>query len=917
MFARITLLLCISIFIVTPKGVFAQSLSVTFARDTLEAAVGKTFTNSLVLHNAGPGRQVVNLALQFPKSVQLLSTFPPELHLIPGETAMIPIKGLLTTHDNPVANRVVIQLKDSTDRLLKTVTFALTVTEKPQPAVSLSAPDEPILLYSSSAPARLTVRLMHTRNNPAPYFIDVTSLPEGLDRTPFPLTIELGPRQDTTLSIPINPQRYWSVSAPYELILTVRDQQQSVLGSVVYKLVIAVDSKRYIAANAPGNGGYAASVGITKLSDGQWAREARVWGTDSVGKAQLDFQVQYLDYIGSNYQQLQNSFISLRINRAMVRLGSSYDFHELSLLGRGLKVSLIQPDHQWTFWAINSNPNWLAPGMNARAGSVYSARYDQRLTSLPGGSWSASSSYFTQSNTMRVGYLNFASFRYNQPQRHSLEVLAGRSVEFVRQGSDQARTVGWAGQLSYSYIVPRFSWQFRTYLSSPVYSGLQKGATLINGQLTWQASAGTTLAARLNHARYNQIWFSSATDSYRRLFGSTIAEVSLSHQLHQFTLGLRPYWYAQTDFSVTTGQQADAYRLAPSLSYSRRNGQHIDLSYDIGTFYDRSETSGQPGFLSQRIVSSLSLGPFSFWGYWQKGPYYLLDLQTRQPAQILTTSLTPMIDFVLLNRRLLGSVGVNYLYDAFTAASRYIGIGRVQFDLTPTCTMRLAGYGMPYSPRPELAFSQYRLDVTKRFGQLQAGHRGQLQLSFFEDANGNHSKDAGERWMDSLLVTINENTLITNAKGSISYRNLPLGTYTISAISASRVGDPMLYQEKLTLVRSLTKVIALSPTFRVKGQLRCQANAYDRQPCQFSRFIIDIQRDDQTISSTTPLPNGTFAVHLSPGTYTILVRDYGRQQQATVKTTAFTLTETGDHPVFDWTVDASTRPVEVKRFKAE
>lgn len=254
------------------------------------------------------------------------------------------------------------------------------------------------------------------------------------------------------------------------------------------------------------------------------------------------------------------------------------------------------------------------------------------------------------------------------------------------------------------------------------------------------------------------------------------------------------------------------------------------------------------------------------------------------------------------------------MYDGATEQSRYTAVGRVQFDVTPNLAITVTGNGTPYSQQPEFAYSQYRLEVTQHFNALKTSRHGQLRLSFFQDENGNGNKDSGEGWMDSLLVAIDDNALLTDAKGTILYRNIPPGAHRVSVLSTGKVGDPVLYEESITIGRSVTKVIGLSRTFRVKGILRCQAAAYDNQPCQFNRFIIEIYRDQQLLSSTNPMPDGSFSLHLPSGNYTMHVRDYGPQTHTTVKTSSFTLTETGQHPVFDWTVNATTRPVEIKRF---
>ncbi|GAB4015233.1 hypothetical protein GCM10028773_04540 [Spirosoma koreense] len=830
---------------------------------------------------------------------------------------MVPIKGLVNNQANSPEEKMTIRIADQAGHILQELSCLVLIKGKMKSAVTLYSLEETVVLLDPTQSARLPLRFVHNRNRAGHFTIDIRSLPEGLDRSAFPLPIKLLAGQDTTITFEVDPLHNWSTRQPYQLIVNVLDDQKTLVGTMAYKLVVAVANKRFLETNMNTPGGYGASAALTWLSTNQWAREVRVWGSDSIGKAQLEFHLNYLNYGSDHFQQLQNSFVSLRTNRAMVRLGTSYDYHELALFGRGLKVNIGQPDRQLTVWAINANPNWFSPYDNIWTGNIFSVRYDRQMPSLPGGSWSVSSNYFTQTNTMREGYLNFASFRYDQSERHSLQLLGSQSVEFASQGADRARRFGWAGQLNYAYQSPKLNWQLRSYFSNPVYSGLQRGASLVYSQLFWQPSAYTSLVARVNHMGYDRVTFSSAVDYTRNKFSNTVAELSVNHRINQLSLGLRPYWFSQSDMANSASQRADAYRIAPSLAYHLRSGQHIEFSYDVGLFHDRSTGAGGSGQLSQRIVSTIIAGPFSFWGYFQKGPYYLFDLRNIQSDKMMTASLTPTLDFAFFNRKLFGSIGLNYLYDGTSDQARYITVGRVQCDPSPGLSIQLTGNGTPYSARPELSYSLYRMEVVKRLNSLKSKHRGQLQLRFFEDTNGNGIKDTEEGWMDSLLVTINENTLMTNAKGNITYRHIPPGDYKISAISANRLGDPVLYHESISVGKSVTKTIPLSRTFRVAGQLRCQTNTYDNQPCQFNRFAIDIIRDQKTISSTSPLPDGTFSVHLSPGNYQLQVHDYGRQPHVTAKATTFTLTETGQYPVFDWTVDGSTRPVDVKRFTAK
>ncbi|QJD80981.1 COG1470 family protein [Spirosoma rhododendri] len=883
-------------------------------RDSITIVTGSTFTNQLTLTNTGTKPQDVRLAIDSPEAVTMLASVPDKLQLAPGEKRLIPIKGLLHRQIISANAPVRVRMSDAAGNPIQFVACQLIAKGSVTAAVSLYTPQETMLLYAANDAARLPLHLTHNRADAETYTIEISALPQGMAPASFPTTIALKPRQDTILTVTAVPLRQWSANTPYQLIVTVRDRQKAIVGSVVYKMVVAVADKVYQDALPTTGSGYGASVALTRFSTNQWARETRVWGTDSVGKARLEMNLHYLDYGTDHFRQLQNSYIALTTAQTAVRLGSVYDFHELPLFGRGLKISTGPTDRQWTFWAVNANHNWLSSDRNAWRGNVYSARYDRQLAKLPGAALSLSTSHYTLADVQRAGYLTFASFRYNHSDRHSMQIMAGQSVEFAPHRASSAQVTGWAGQLEYAYQRERFSWQLRSYKSSPAYAGLQRGATLLYSQLFWQPAPVTTVLARLNYLSYDRVAYTSPTDFARHRFGNAVAEVSMSHRIGSLTMSARPYWFSQRDEENPVSQRADAFRLAPVIAYRRRSDQYLELTYDVGRFYGRTDQGPSAGILSQRVVSSLGIGRFNVWGYWQKGPYYLFDLRTTYPGLITTTSLTPTVSFALLNRRLSGSVGLNYLYNATTTDARYTAVGRVQYDATPNLSVYLSGNGTPYSEQPEFAYSQYRMEIVQRFNRLQAKRHGKLQLAFFEDANGNGSRDADERWMDSLLVRVNDNTLLTNASGRVVYRHIPPGTYAVSAISTGRIGDPVLYQEQLTIVRSVSKEVPLSRTFRIAGRLQCQTSAYDHQPCQFSRFSLDVRQNQQSIATVAPLPDGTFSVHLSPGTYTLLLHDYGRQPHTTVKALSLTVSNTGQYPAIDWTVDGSTRPVEIKRF---
>jgi hypothetical protein len=60
-------------------------------------------------------------------------------------------------------------------------------------------------------------------------------------------------------------------------------------------------------------------------------------------------------------------------------------------------------------------------------------------------------------------------------------------------------------------------------------------------------------------------------------------------------------------------------------------------------------------------------------------------------------------------------------------------------------------------------------------------------ISAFYDINGNHMKDKNEPIMENIIVRIDGNEVITNAKGEAEIANMPIGTYPISIIALDKM----------------------------------------------------------------------------------------------------------------------------------
>ncbi len=91
----------------------AQSISASFWRDTVVVNTGATFINRLAVTNTTNQSQDVKITVDIPASIDMLAAVPTHLHLSPGETIRMPIKGLV--HRQITAANIPVYLRLTDD----------------------------------------------------------------------------------------------------------------------------------------------------------------------------------------------------------------------------------------------------------------------------------------------------------------------------------------------------------------------------------------------------------------------------------------------------------------------------------------------------------------------------------------------------------------------------------------------------------------------------------------------------------------------------------------------------------------------------------------------------------------------------------------------------------------------------------
>ena len=244
----------------------AQSVKITLQRDSLVSSAGNTFTNYLTLKNTSPQAQEINLTVTGPSTLQFLSTIQENIVLSSGQIMLVPLKGLINRETSSPIIQVPIRVTNLSSNSVQSISFRIVLQEKPKAAITLYTPDDTKVLFTENEPGYLPLRLIHNRFQSEKFRLAVSSSPEGVNKAPFPLVISLLPHQDTTLSIKVFPLRHWSINTPYQIAISVTDTAGSIVGTAVYKLVVAASHKKFVSPRSFANEGYGVSAALTKLS---------------------------------------------------------------------------------------------------------------------------------------------------------------------------------------------------------------------------------------------------------------------------------------------------------------------------------------------------------------------------------------------------------------------------------------------------------------------------------------------------------------------------------------------------------------------------------------------------------------------------------------------------------------------------
>ncbi len=457
--------------------------------------------------------------------------------------------------------------------------------------------------------------------------------------------------------------------------------------------------------------------------------------------------------------------------------------------------------------------------------------------------------------------------------RSSFEVSAGYGFE----KTDGLQTGGMKGGpavgLTYYFNSPNLVVRSVNRLTSPNFSGLERGVRRSSSEV--RLIAGSFFMGALGEYSSRSVRF---VDSLRliSLFGGRISEY-----------GLRGgFFRGRQNISLTASVVDQLQDSSTSIPYrSKKLGLNAGLllfskvNVSVSGHYAASRPNDQSGarpvhaFSGYATLQSSGMG-FSFRA--DHGPFYYWDLMQYRNTGAYTSryQFAPFAERSFFRSAFTSRLEVNYLKDATRNGHTLAARVDLNLDLKKR-GMSVRFYGN-HRFSGDRSPDYLNLSIRKNLNMPLVGVRRykDLKIVLFKDMNNNSVFDSGDVPIPEASVLISGQRFTSDAKGTVTYRNISSGAYTLDLRQDDNVRGWIArngFRQQLNLDRSQTWYIPFKESRFISGRVDVVKDGFSKLP--FSPAGIRISAISSKGESYSTLTNaeGQFFLNLPADSYLLQI----------------------------------------------
>ena len=876
-----------------------------FTKDRLIIKGGQTFSNLLRVTNTYPKPVVLKQDQQHILLKGFIS-LPDTIVLGAGETRVFPVKYMTNRQnikDNVQTFTVRLVAAEASISVQSAASFITRLVDAG--GLVIGTEESEIYLNQYTNQAKIMVSCINTGFVPLSFRLLLNGIPEGLEFTGQTMNLVLQPGAQQLLPFTAKNRLGKKIISDFTVTIQALDNGNNQLAVKTLR-VVNVTSEGRLGGNVQLNGDLPNSAALRYVDmDGTSAYyQFQSNGKLSMGNnSSLSYRMNtdYFRQQQNNGLIVYNSFIDYQRKGWGIKLGNIYENMDYAFGGRGIKANLnLAAGESLSAYGIQNDYFLFNQLNNSLPGAkVYALDYKKekstsdhkRLTVIH------SKDPLTGVDASQLS----TKMNFNLGERKSFGFEAGYSLEEV-QGAGKQQKSGLSAGLNYVYEGEGIQFSGNGYYSSPYYTGIRRGLFNTDLRMMIRLNDKNKLTAHANlqtsHPEYqNNLTYELYAGESKNTIN--IYELGYSVGVGSVSLSFTPYLLEQrlysTSFTPITNSTVDwkssAARMAVNVGYYGSN-QSFTLNGDYGYTYVNTSGTPQAPYHTFKFTGNYTYSFLGLSTYVQLNPYYLSDVLTvtGQNRRYHLYAIGPNVRLSAFNDALRLQMSTMYSHYGYTGSSNYSLNGMLRYNFKKNWA--LTGDALYAIIRQKLVtevdrtdFASYeratstfntrqiRVGIEKQFGNPGNNNAKKLELVYYEDRNSNGQKDADEPAVPGVLVKINGQVALTDAKGKVAFKGMKKEAYTVAITNTK--GWSLQEPTQVFLDKNKKMDIALVKTQALFGQLKIIAVKYGDGMPDLAGIRVKARDVNGNLHQTLTNDHGEFCFYLPRNEYTVYVETEG------------------------------------------
>lgn len=654
-------------------------------------------------------------------------------------------------------------------------------------------------------------------------------------------------------------------------------------------------------------------------------------GVFQLGEGSLGFNVDGLFYTRFNTRPLlTNTYLNYEQANKGIMVGSISENLETFINGRGVKVYAQNESQTNTveLGVVDKNFNLLGDQFQLPGGNGYTAFANTRFGRQDRDMYTGSFLYdrSPNNNSENLILMNGYQFLLNRSLSLGFDLGGGLTRPLYTPGGFKP-SIAVGNKMTGTF--GRYTINSVNFYSSAYYPGIRRGVLQLNERISRNFNKVNTWVS-YNYYDYDPEYL-AAQVFYTANFANSRVEAGAYFPFSiYFNLSVSAKSHTEKGNPVylPDGQPQpaftlNAYRLNKTLGWRSRNDRHmVYLSAENG--FSEHVLTGERK-LQIRTNATWSYRDFTLNSFFQRGDFTLFEAYSnvqRGDKEIYRFNIAPSFRKSYFRNSLRMQLDANYNRDSYGGNSLMYA-GNVNYTFSRLFSGFISAHLYDYrsgsfNTRYSLFQSGITYNLPSGSGES-AGKKGGVEVFLFFDNNTNGHYDEGDMPADGYVVTINGTSFVSLQDGTVRYRKVPYGTYTLSVPSSEwfAVVPPNFVLQS----RELRVDVPLQRTGKIMGNFRYNYNV--QTSVEFSGQYAGIR---VTAIGTTghryearANAQGEFSLFIPEGEYEVSVDEGTLPQQASTAFKPQMVHVRKEEPIVlpEIELTVKQRTLEIKRFSSD